>query len=75
MEDENRIRNSVKYYYGTELTCSADLKTPECISSEGDMTKSMKSALSAIHEEVVNRYLSVLSLFWVLRRINSISII
>ena len=50
------IIDNVKDYYGKQLKCTADLKTQACVSTGSNLSKRVKSALSDLHDEVVNRY-------------------
>ncbi|XP_067656585.1 arsenite methyltransferase-like [Haliotis asinina] len=56
MSDSTNIIESVKEYYGKKLQTSDDLKTGACMTPSKQMTKPMKEALSAVHDEVLSKY-------------------
>ncbi|XP_046576867.1 arsenite methyltransferase-like [Haliotis rubra] len=56
MGDSTNIIESVKEYYGKTLQNTNDLKTGACMTPSKQMTKPMKAALSAVHDEVHSRY-------------------
>jgi len=49
------LHDSVKDYYGKELTTSDDLKTNACC-TEADMPAHIKAALANVHDEVMIKY-------------------
>ncbi|XP_048249198.1 arsenite methyltransferase-like isoform X1 [Haliotis rufescens] len=53
---DNSVRDSVKEYYGKTLQKTDDLKTGACMTPAKLMTKPMRAALSAVHDEVAMKY-------------------
>ena len=49
------IHESVKEYYGKELSKSEDLKTNACCTLD-EPPQHIKNALSKIHDEVISKY-------------------
>ena len=55
-EDLDKVKESVKDYYGKKLKTSDDLQSNACkIDEFSGMTSAVKSALKLIHEEVSSK--------------------
>ncbi|XP_048746102.2 arsenite methyltransferase-like [Ostrea edulis] len=55
MEDTN-VHDAVKDYYGKQLKSVDDLKTQACVIAGRKVTKPVREAVAAVHEEVASRY-------------------
>ncbi|KAL9983969.1 hypothetical protein ACROYT_G006218 [Oculina patagonica] len=55
-EDADKVKESVKDYYGKRLKTSDDLKTNACKLGETRMSSAVKSALKLIHDEVSSKF-------------------
>ncbi|XP_041368388.1 arsenite methyltransferase-like [Gigantopelta aegis] len=53
---DEHVLDSVKDYYGKELKCTDDLKTPTCKTPSVGLPKAVREALADVHDEVVKRY-------------------
>lgn len=51
-EGADKVKESVKAYYGKRLKTSDDLQTNACKLGDKQMTPAVKNALKLIHEEV-----------------------
>ena len=51
-DDADKVKESVKDYYGKRLKTSDDLQTNACKLGDNSMTPAVKSALKLIHDEV-----------------------
>lgn len=56
MEDTN-VHDAVKDYYGKQLKSVDDLKTQACVIAGRKVTKPVREAVAAVHEEVASRWL------------------
>ena len=54
-EDTDKVKESVKDYYGKRLKTSDDLQSNACKIGENRMSPAVKSALKLIHEEVSSK--------------------
>ena len=54
-EDADKVKESVKDYYGKRLKSSDDLQTNACKLGDKRMTPEVKNALKLIHEEVSSK--------------------
>ena len=54
-EDADKVKESVKDYYGKRLKTSDDLQTNACKFEGRTMSPAVKSALKLIHEEVSSK--------------------
>lgn len=54
MEDTN-VHDAVKDYYGKQLKSVDDLKTQACVIAGRKVTKPVREAVAAVHEEVASR--------------------
>lgn len=54
-EDADKVKESVKDYYGKKLKTSDDLQTNACKLGDNRMSPAVKSALKLIHDEVSSK--------------------
>ena len=54
-EDADKVKESVKDYYGKRLKTSDDLQTNACKLDSKSMSPAVKNALKLIHDEVSSR--------------------
>lgn len=54
-EDADKVKESVKDYYGKRLKTSDDLQTNACKLGDYRMSPAVKSAMKLIHEEVSSK--------------------
>ena len=54
-DDADKVKESVKDYYGKRLKTSDDLQTNACKLGDKSMSSAVKSALKLIHDEVSSK--------------------
>ena len=54
-EDADKVKESVKDYYGKRLKTSDDLQTNACKLDNKNLSPAVKNALKLIHDEVSSR--------------------
>ena len=54
-DDADKVKESVKDYYGKRLKTSDDLQTNACKLGDKSMSPAVKSALKLIHDEVSSK--------------------
>lgn len=54
-DDADKVKESVKDYYGIRLKTSDDLQTNACKLGDNRMAPAVKSALKLIHDEVSSK--------------------
>jgi len=54
-DDADKVKESVKDYYGKRLKTSDDLQTNACKLGDNRMAPAVKSALKLIHDEVSSK--------------------
>lgn len=60
------MHDSVKDYYGKRLKTADDLQTQACVTVGKVVTKPVREAVAAVHDEVASKLVFHLSLFMLL---------
>ena len=53
--ENSQIHDSVKEYYGKRVKTADDLQTQACVSLGKSVTKPVREAIGAVHDEVASK--------------------